>query len=74
LNALPRASRGDKGAAMPVSEQNAATDHRREKMRTQTLGRRCRQGSGHSPIEKRSSAIICRNYGERIPRLLKLPF
>jgi len=59
---------------MPISEQDAAVDHRREKARTQLRARRHHQGDGHWHVERRSSVIICCDCGARIPRRLKPPF
>jgi rubrerythrin len=59
---------------MPVSKEDTSTDRQREKARTQTRARRRHQGDGHWHVERRSSVIICRDCGARIPRRLKPPF
>jgi len=55
---------------MKVSEQNADADRQRERARTRLRAHRRHHGGGHWHVEVRSSVIICRDCGMRIPRRL----
>jgi rubrerythrin len=53
-----------------MPDRDAASDHLREKARTRTRARCRHQGGGHWHVERRSTVIICRACGARVPRRL----
>jgi rubrerythrin len=53
------------------SDHEAYGDRQREKARTRDRAQRGHRGGGHWHVTVRSSVVICRACGARVPRFLK---
>jgi rubrerythrin len=53
-----------------MPDRDAASDYEMEKARTRVRAHRRHQGSGHWHVEIRSTVVICRACGARVPRRL----